>query len=251
MGERPTYRRIADDYQSKIASGEISDGARLPSERELCDIHDVSTITARAAVNELKRRGLAYGVRGKGTFVRVHSVVTRVAPQRYWRGEQVRTYVREAEKAGVPMEVAHETAETKATADVAGRLGIAPGDPVMATKYLIHMDGRPVTSSTSWEPLGITRGTEIEHPHEGPHADSGIVTRFDAIGQKVKRVEEALTIRLPDTAECQRLDLPRDVPVVIIDQAFRAGLDEDVVVEAAEIIYPSDRYRFIYDMEVR
>lgn len=250
-GSEPAYKRIARELAAEIAAGRLADGAKLPSESQLCEVYDVSSITARAAISELKRRGLAVGVRRRGVFVRRPNVLTRVAPQRYWRGQEARTYVREAEASGVDVSKAHHSERTQASAEVAERLGIDPGDRVMQTTYLISMGGRPVTSSVCWEPLELTEGTPIEWPDEGPMAGEGIVARFDSIGHHASRVEESLTIRQPTPEECERLDLPTDVPVVVIEQVFRAGLDEDLALEAAEIIYPSDRYRFRYDMEIK
>ncbi|MGW5050647.1 GntR family transcriptional regulator [Actinokineospora sp. NPDC004072] len=251
--EEAAYRRIAKLYRDKIISGDLQDGEKLPSERELCALHEVSTITARAAVNLLREWGLAQGVRGKGVFVRRLATLTRIAPQRYFRSQEARTYVREAEASGVDVNVEHETSKREAPREIARRLGITEGDPVTATSYFIRMGGTPVTMSVAWEPLAITGGTAIEHPHEGPHANDGIVKRFDAIGVHVNRVEERLTVRNPSAEEAAKLEVPRGLQVVEITQTFwhvESGADLDVAVETADIVFPADRYQLVYDMEI-
>ena len=254
--DEPRYRQIAKDYRKKIINGELRDGDKLPSESQLCELHDVSTITARSAVKLLREWGLAYGVKGKGVFVRRPAQLTRIAPQRYFRGQETRTYVREAEASAVGLDVQHQTTRTTAPADIASRLGIADGDPATLTRYFIRMGNppQPVSISTSWEPLTITGGTDIELPHEGPLADQGIVPRFDHIGLHVNEVEEVLHIRNATAEEARRLELPANRPVVEIAQTFRVAghdVDEDTVVEIADIVFAADRYELRYVMEIK
>jgi GntR family transcriptional regulator len=242
------YATIADHYRQLIKSGDLPGGSKLPSERELCNEWGVSAITARAAVRALRDEGLVYGVRGKGSFVRKTIPLIRDAPRRYWRPHNEATYRHEASKAGRTVEVEHETTQTRASADVAERLGISEGDEVMETSYLITMDQQPISMSLCWEPYALVGGTEIEDPHEGPHAGRGIVPRFDSMGHHVDEVEEVLNVRMPGPAETMQLDIPPGVPVVTIRQTFRAG---EVPVETADITFPGDRYELHYRMEIK
>lgn len=244
----PAYVAIAENIRHKIASGELQGGDKLPSERELCEQHGVSTITARKALESLRAEGLVYGVRGKGTFVRKAQPLRRIAPQRYWRPHPKATYIHEAETAGRTVDVEHRSKKTTAPTEIATRLRIKPGDRVMQITYLIRMDDQPVSSSVCWEPLAITGGSAIEDPHKGPKAGTGIVPRFHHIGIKVDRVHETLTIRMPDRDEATSLDIPPGVPVVQIEQTFTAN---DQPVQTADIVFPADRYTLEYDMEIR
>src|SRR6185369_8673203 len=54
----------------RIASGELSSGARLPSEPELSREHGIGRPTVRQATELLVQRGLVERRRGSGTFVR-------------------------------------------------------------------------------------------------------------------------------------------------------------------------------------
>ncbi|MEQ0561621.1 hypothetical protein ABJI51_21260 [Amycolatopsis sp. NEAU-NG30] len=125
------------------------------------------------------------------------------------------------------------------------------------TRYFIRMGNppQPVTSSLAWEPLAITGGTDIELPHEGPHADRGIVDRFSAIGHEVNQVEERLDIRTPTVEEAKLLDILASRPVVQITQTFRVadrvGAEDDLAAETADILFPAYRYELRYVMEIR
>ncbi len=62
--------RIANEIQSVIAARQLSPGAKLPPERELCDQMGVSRTALREAVRMLVSRGLLEIRPGSGTTVR-------------------------------------------------------------------------------------------------------------------------------------------------------------------------------------
>ena len=65
------YMRVASDIATRIASGELSPGARLRSERDLAEYYEVSYGTVRRAMEVLRERGLITTIHGRGTFVSV------------------------------------------------------------------------------------------------------------------------------------------------------------------------------------
>ncbi|GAA2559664.1 GntR family transcriptional regulator [Pseudonocardia hydrocarbonoxydans] len=243
----PAYVTMAGHLREQIQSGELPSGAKLPSERELSQAWGVSGIVARQAVATLRSDGLVYGVPGKGVFVTDRPNLTRVAPARYRKGRTARTFVDEAASAGQTSDRVTSTSQIQAPDDVAERLGIEPGAQVSDTEYLISMDSVPVTWSHAYEPLELTGGTEIEWPNEGPYGHLGIADRFDVIGHQVIEVEEQLTFRAPTDAEAAKLQITAGVGVIEIKQTFRTS---ERAVEVADIVYPANRYRFIYRMPV-
>jgi GntR family transcriptional regulator len=65
----PLYIQIAQMLMQDIEGGAIAFGAQLPSERDLAVRFNVSRLTARQAIDELVKRGIAYRQQGRGTFV--------------------------------------------------------------------------------------------------------------------------------------------------------------------------------------
>ncbi|AFL99149.1 MULTISPECIES: GntR family transcriptional regulator [Desulfitobacterium] len=65
----PLYIQLKNLITQKIKDGEFLPGEKLRSERELCELYDVSRITVRQAMNELEKEGLIFKTHGKGTFV--------------------------------------------------------------------------------------------------------------------------------------------------------------------------------------
>ena len=63
------YHSLGHIIRSKIQSGEWAVGQRIPSERELMGIFNVSRATVRQAIENLEKEGVLRRERGKGTFV--------------------------------------------------------------------------------------------------------------------------------------------------------------------------------------
>lgn len=65
----PPFEQIANYYASKIASGELQPGDRIPPESELLAQWKVSKSTANKAIAKLKADGLVTTKNGVGTRV--------------------------------------------------------------------------------------------------------------------------------------------------------------------------------------
>ena len=65
----PIYEQIARQIKTQIISGELAEGAPLPSIRGLAQDLAISVITTKRAYEELEREGFIDTVGGKGTFV--------------------------------------------------------------------------------------------------------------------------------------------------------------------------------------
>lgn len=66
---QPSFRRIVDEITTKIKSGELTPGTKLPSTSQLAVMYDVSTGTVYRALSLLHDRGLIIGQQGRGTYV--------------------------------------------------------------------------------------------------------------------------------------------------------------------------------------
>ena len=65
----PLYYQIREHIREKINNGEYPPNSMIPSEAELCEIYNVSRVTARRAILDLVQEGLLTRGKGKGTFV--------------------------------------------------------------------------------------------------------------------------------------------------------------------------------------
>ncbi len=67
--EQPRYVVVARRLAAAVSGGQLRRGDRLPGERELCRIFDVSRVTVRRALEELRLQSLIEPVGTRGWFV--------------------------------------------------------------------------------------------------------------------------------------------------------------------------------------
>jgi DNA-binding transcriptional regulator YhcF (GntR family) len=73
----PAFRQIVGEISSRIASGAIGPGARLPTERELAAALKVARGTVTRAYEELERTGAIEVLQGRGSFARAPAAAGR------------------------------------------------------------------------------------------------------------------------------------------------------------------------------
>jgi GntR family phosphonate transport system transcriptional regulator len=139
------WRCIADDYEQTILVGKYENGAKLPAESEIAARYGVNRHTVRRAMAELGARGLVRTERGSGTYVRTDKLDYRIG-QRTRFSEIVAAAGHEAE--GRLQGHRHEPA----SADIAGHLGLKPGDSVVRMEILRAADRVPISVATTWMP---------------------------------------------------------------------------------------------------
>src|SRR3954454_1900939 len=67
--EFPIYRQLADQIGTRIRSGQLARGERLPATRELAGLLGLNRTTISAAYAMLEEQGLIAGQVGRGSFV--------------------------------------------------------------------------------------------------------------------------------------------------------------------------------------
>lgn len=67
---KPIYLQIVDDIKGQILSGQLRQGEKLPSVRELAGNYAVNPNTISRVFMELEKEDLTYSERGVGTFVK-------------------------------------------------------------------------------------------------------------------------------------------------------------------------------------
>ena len=256
--ETPAYLKIASDYRVQIIDGSLPAGAKLPSETELMRSYSVSRIVAKMAINVLRNEGLVVSRKGKGSFVKEIRRIIRDSTNRYSRTNSLSTspFASDTSASGQRGDWEFASGEIAANEEVAHRLEIDLGAPVMCTKYRYFAAssptaeasarGEPIQLSTSWEPLELTAGSAVTRPEEGPIV--GVVARMDSIGVHISHVLERVTARAALPPEVRALELsPQGSYILLIQRTHYAG---ERPVETCDIVFPGDRYELTYRIPV-
>ncbi len=70
--KKTTYEKVESLLRSQILSGELKPGDRLPSERELASLLNVSRASIREAIKILAAKGLVEVRHGRGIFIKLN-----------------------------------------------------------------------------------------------------------------------------------------------------------------------------------
>ncbi|MEU4571079.1 GntR family transcriptional regulator [Nonomuraea sp. ATR24] len=241
--EPPIYRRIADGLRSRILSGELRDGERLPGENALMADYAIARATARQALAVLINEGLAVPKRGSGVYVRLFKPIRRHGSRRLAREQwgQGRS-IWEADTRGRPFTVDEvEVAREQAPDEIAG---VLESREVWVRRRRYSVDSRPVQLATSYFPAQLVEGSAITAAETGP---GGVYARLGDLGLPPAHFTEEVRARMPRPRESVMLGLPGGTPVIVIDRtAYTAG---GLPVELNEMVLDSAAYVLQYDFD--
>ena len=140
----PLYLQLTQELVKKMNAGQYREYEKLPSERELCGMYELSRITVRQALQELEREGYIYKEHGKGTFVAPKSYNQRLVKlysfteEMKAMGKEPSTKVLSFQRLAVNERLAEKMGlDDQEDAYQVTRLRLADGEPLMyETSYL-------------------------------------------------------------------------------------------------------------------
>ena len=99
----PIYTQISSELKSRVISGQIKPGDKLPSVREIAEEFSVNPNTVQRVFMELEKDGFTYSERGVGTFLKEDG--NMVAQLQQQEAEKIRTrFISEAKKLGLSLD---------------------------------------------------------------------------------------------------------------------------------------------------
>jgi DNA-binding GntR family transcriptional regulator len=226
---QPCYLAVARELAAEIARGKVAPGERLPGERELCRHFDVSRVTVRHALSELRDRGLIEPESARGWFVT--STVLGEPNALMSFSEMARS------RGLIPSARILAGTVRPATMDEAEALNIAPGSEVFDLERLRLLDGVPVAIEQSRLPLAVAPAL--------PGADLAAGSLYELLrqaGAVPARADYVLQAIPAEARLAKHLELPEGAPLLMAtaktyDLAGRA-------IELSRSIFRGDRYRF-------
>jgi GntR family transcriptional regulator len=226
---QPLYHRVYLEIAGEIESGQLQPGARLPSERWLCDELGVSRATVRRAISELVTDGLVES-RGRGSFVTGEALVE--PPNTLMSlSELGRSRGLEASSRVLGLEV------RAASIDEAEAFGIAPGAELFELQRLRMLDGLPISLDHNRVPLRLVPGIA-----ELDFTTASLYDALERAGSPLARADYELEARAAEAPEAELLGLEAGAPVLY---ATTVAIAEDGrVLDLGRTVYRADRYRF-------
>jgi DNA-binding GntR family transcriptional regulator len=245
---------VLEDLRSRIRSGSLEPGARVPSRNAIIANYGVGETAAKHALAVLLAEGLIEARPGSGCYVRKAPAAGFLEHDRpQFPGSPFgvqETALLAADRPGELTQLVtrrlaweHQTEQVPPPLPVARRLNLAAGALTTMTRYLLSADGEPVQLATSFEPAQLTAGTAVALPEQGPLAGRGVIERMRAIGIDVDEVTEEVTMRPCARGEATALAIPAGALVLVIERTHHAG---GQAVESTEIVVPGDKFKLRY-----
>lgn len=224
----PKYYRLKESIRSMIEEQKLAEGDSIPSERELCETHGVSRMTARQAVNELVNEGILYREQGRGTFVAGEKIQHENA--------RLTSFTQDMQERGMTTSsivLGVEIEDTPPT--VARALGVKPGEQAICIRRVRNAEGKPMALETSYLLYEIGKGIlDIDL------SQSSIYEELSKRGLRITSAKQKYEATLLNEEEAGHLGIPVGSAALLVE---RVTLDDDEKpFEYVKSIYRGDRY---------
>jgi GntR family transcriptional regulator len=226
----PLYYQLVDLIVEDIEAGILKENDKLLSERELCDLYDISRSTVRQAMIELEKGGYIYKEHGKGTFV-AEKKLKQDLQKFYSFTEEMKKLGKKPSSKVLAFEVVE--AEDK----IARRLELCEGDEVYVIKRLRLADLKPMMLEISYVPCdrfpNMTR--------EDLESNAMYEIFKSRYGAKLSRAEEIFSAVLVRKSEARTLDVSEGTPGMRIERYAYEGSKK---IEYTKSIARGDSFKF-------
>lgn len=141
--------RATEEIRRRLADRAWVAGDKLPSEPALAEQVGVSRVSVRAALAQLESEGLVSRRHGSGTYVNSVRPLVRSLHHNVGSDQLI------SSRGHVPGIAQMNWQETVASEEVADRLGLEVGTPVIELYRVRTSDGEPVTVEQDWFPMSL------------------------------------------------------------------------------------------------
>ncbi|MEV6521915.1 GntR family transcriptional regulator [Longispora sp. NPDC051575] len=234
----PRFSRLAAELRERISLGDYATSGALESEAELGRRHDVSRVTVRRALEQLRDEGLIGARRGSGWFVLSGtSFGQSIALGSFQHAGSA------VSEAGVPLVRRVTGYEYRpAPADVARLLELSGEVETLRVQAVRFAGAHPLDVVTEWVPL------EFAAPVSRADAqDPGVWETLRRNGHAVDVVRQSIAATAASTTIAPLLDVAEGTPVLLVRRLALLG-------DARPLALSEHRYlghRFRLDVEFR
>jgi GntR family transcriptional regulator, phosphonate transport system regulatory protein len=200
------WRQVADGIERGIADGIFLAGERLPGENEIAETYRVNRHTVRRALATLAERGLVRAERGSGTYVEAARLTYPI---------RSRTRFSEIVGAGgrEPRGQLIASSSATATRELAQRLHLKLGSPLVQIETLRLADRTPICVGTTW--FSESRFPDAGKVYERARSMTKLLAHYGI--RDYRRGSTRVTAAIVDATDATRLDLALGRPVLVVD----------------------------------
>lgn len=245
---RPMYVQIAEDLRRRIESGQLPQGAQLPTELELGVEYGASRNTVREAIKRLAALHVVESRPGQGTFVTpaIDPIVVSIGGMQ--SGDD-------------PAGIGEIASQHRSAVTTMPTIRVSPADPLLAAELSLpggtqvvsrhqelYIDEVPWSQQTAFYPMDlVTRGaSRLLSPDD--LSEGSLVYLSESIALIPRTWRAKMLARPPDDNEARFFGLSGREGVAIVeirhiyyaDDTHQPGLPFCVTVSA----YPADRNQF-------
>lgn len=231
----PLYYQLMDLIVEKIENGILQEHDKLPSERELCEIYDVSRTTVRQTMQELEKEGYIYKKHGKGSFVSPH-VYNQSLVKFYSFTEEMKKYGKSPSSKVVSllvMECGNKMSKI---------LNIDIEEEVYQITRLRLADGEPMLFETSYIPVHLFPYLTKAQLEQTPMYE---IFRKKYNVQITKAVENFRAVATNDK-EAQWLQIQAGEPSLLLERITYA---KEGVIEYTKTIARGDKFTYTVELQ--
>ena len=226
----PLYYQLVDEITSQINSGKLAVGSKLPAERELCQIYDLSRTTVRQAIQELERMGCVVCMHGKGNFITCPMIRQQLLTIYSFSGEMKK-------QGKVPSTKLISHCIIPCDCKLAEELKVETGTPVYEFKRVRLADNEPMMFVTTYLP--VSRFPNFDGEKLATVSLYQIMT--EEYGIKLTEVNESMQAVSIRRNEAMLLETVEGEPAMMIR---RKSFEGELVVEYAVGITRCDRFKY-------
>ncbi|MEV0633584.1 UTRA domain-containing protein [Streptomyces sp. NPDC050619] len=135
--------------------------------------------------------------------------------------------------------------EVPSPEEIAGLLGLTPGETAVVRRRVIELDGEPCELTDTYYPASIARGTRLAEKGKIP---GGAVTYLAELGHVGVRVREDVIARMPSAEERDVLRMGPDEPVLRLSRVTLGSDDRPIQIDL--MVMPAHRQRLRYEIRI-
>ncbi|RDU37673.1 phosphonate metabolism transcriptional regulator PhnF [Neobacillus piezotolerans] len=230
----PLYFQLEELIRQEIAAGSLKPGDSIPSEREYAELHEISRMTVRQAINNLVSAGILYRQKGKGTFVSTPKIEQELFGLTGFTEDMVARGMK-------PENRLLSFAAVSANQAIADALSVQENELLYEIKRIRLADGIPMAIETVYMPKQLVPGLT-----ENQTAFSVYSYIEDVLGLTILDATQEIEASAAGPVDAGHLGIKEGSPILLITRTSRLG--DGTPFEYVQSAFRADRYKFIHNL---